>query len=234
MPYLIYLGSIWLRRDSIDVLHFESASSWNIRGRNNFKRESEKIFQTRKIMKQHIRSTHGEAKIFTCNMCSRIFVTKNVLNNHIKNFHQKGSRNFKCDSCEKVFTSSESLKRHIKTLHEGQKNYKCDSCGKFFTQSGNLKTHIKTNHEGQRNYKCNQEILTSIWRHFMKDKKITNVILVENSSVAQVIFRNISRLSIILVANPSPHQYIWRYMPLLSMKDRKITSVILVENPLLK
>ena len=53
--------------------------------------------------------------------CSRIFVTKNVLNNHIKNFHQKGSRNFKCDSCEKVFTSSESLKRHIKTLHEGQK-----------------------------------------------------------------------------------------------------------------
>ena len=77
----------------------------------------------------------------------------------------KQQRNHKCNFCGKYFTQSDYLKIHIRTIHEEQRNFKCDSCGKFFTQSGALKEHIKT----------------------VQDKEITNVILVENSSLNQEI-----------------------------------------------
>ena len=44
---------------------------------------------------------------------------------------------------------------------DGQKNYKCDSCGKSSTRAGDLK------------------------KHFMKDKGIINVIIVENPSLEE-------------------------------------------------
>ena len=92
----------------------------------------------------------------------------------------------KCDSCDKSFTRSGHLKRHIKTLHEGKTNVRCDSCEEYFTESGSLKKHIKTIHEGQRNYKCDScGKYFTISRQYMKDKKITNVILVGNHSLNQ-------------------------------------------------
>ena len=83
------------------------------------------------------------------------------------------------------------MSRHITKIHEGQRNYcKCNYCGKSFSESGNLK------------------IGTS--RHYMNDKEITNVFLVENTLRYQEILRSTSRLF---------------------MKDKKITNVILAENP---
>ena len=51
------------------VLSFEMESS--AKPENNFKCEiCEKIFLTNQNKNQHIKSAHGEAKIFTCNVCN--------------------------------------------------------------------------------------------------------------------------------------------------------------------
>ena len=82
---------------------------------------------------------------------------------HIENNHQ--SKDQKCEFCSTSFANLGKLSRHIKKIHESQRKHKCDSCVKFFSTSANL------------------NIFTL--RHYMKDKKITNVILVQNLSLNQ-------------------------------------------------
>ena len=98
---------------------------------NTFKCEiCEKTFKNNESKCQHIRSAHGETKFFACNVCNKIFETKNGLNFHLKNHQQEDPRKFKCDSCGQFFTQSGFLKTHVKTIHEKQRNYKCDLCKK--------------------------------------------------------------------------------------------------------
>ena len=67
----------------------------------------------------------------------------------------------------------------------------------------------------------------------MKDKEISNVILVENPSPKQEIWRPTSRQSmktkaitnVILVENPSPKQEVWRHTSRLFMRARNIKNV---------
>ena len=81
----------------------------------------EKTFQSNERKRKHFGTTHGETNIFTCNVCNRIFGTKNGLTFHLKNYHQEAPRKFKCDSCGKSFYQSVHLKNHIKKIHERQR-----------------------------------------------------------------------------------------------------------------
>ena len=116
---------------------------------------------------------------------------------HIQNNH--GTKDKKCKFCRIFFVNIRRMSRHITKIHEGQRNYcKCNYCGKSFSESGNLKRHIKNLHEGQKITNVilaeNPSLYQEIWRsrQFMKNKD-TNVILVENLSLHQNIWRDILR-----------------------------------------
>ena len=104
---------------------------------------------------------------YKCVSCSKSFAHANILKNHIHRVHE-GHKDYKCEICEKSFSQAGHLKIHIKTIHEGHKDYKCDICDKSFCDSRKLKDHV-----------------TSIL--FMKASKITNVNIVVNHLLEQVI-----------------------------------------------
>ena len=75
-----------------------------------------------------------------CDFCGKTFSQSNVLERHIRGFHQ----HYKCDTCSKTFARRDGLKKHIRIVHEGHKDYKCDSCGKAWTDIRPLKNHINS------------------------------------------------------------------------------------------
>ena len=74
------------------------------------------------------------------------------------------NKKFKCEICKKLFEINWNKNQHVKIAHGEAKNFACNVCSKTF---GLL-------------------MLKSI----MKEKEITNVILVENASIHQAVSRN--------------------------------------------
>lgn len=89
-------------------------------------------------------------KCFTCNICSRSFGYKHVLQNHERT--HTGEKPFKCPECQKRFTRDHHLKTHMR-LHTGEKPYHCSHCDKHFVQVANLRRHLRV-HTGERPYTC--------------------------------------------------------------------------------
>ncbi|CAG7831651.1 unnamed protein product [Allacma fusca] len=89
-------------------------------------------------------------KIFTCNICSRCFGYKHVLQNHERT--HTGEKPFECTICHKKFTRDHHLKTHMR-LHTGEKPYQCTHCDRQFVQVANLRRHLRV-HTGERPYAC--------------------------------------------------------------------------------
>lgn len=89
-------------------------------------------------------------KCFTCNICSRSFGYKHVLQNHERT--HTGEKPFECPECKKRFTRDHHLKTHMR-LHTGEKPYHCSHCDRHFVQVANLRRHLRV-HTGERPYTC--------------------------------------------------------------------------------
>ena len=154
----------------------------------NFPCENEKSFKSNSSLCQHIKTVHGEEKPFICNVCNENFPRQDELKIHNENNHH--GRDHICKLCGKSFPGFRSLRHHIRAIHDGERKYECNSCGKLFTKSS-LKKPILAIHEEQRQIHENlsqlQHILQNTSRQYMKDKEITNVILMENPTQLQVI-----------------------------------------------
>ena len=85
-----------------------------------------------------------------CGICGRLFKDKDLLRNHIKNFHEDG-KEFVCQKCGKSFTEQRGLSRHERTIHEGMKLKICGICGDTFKYHIHLKSHLMTVHEVEQN-----------------------------------------------------------------------------------
>ena len=66
-------------------------------------------------------------KEFQCEICEKLFNTKNYLKKHYNRIHNNSGKVSTCNVCTKSFRSKQDLTIHIKTCHRG-KHYKCDSC----------------------------------------------------------------------------------------------------------
>ena len=73
-------------------------------------------------------------KKFKCDICEKLFKTKNILKNHFNQHHNNSGKVYYCDVCTKSFQTQRALVLHKKSLHEG-KHYNCESCGKSFSQA---------------------------------------------------------------------------------------------------
>ena len=84
-----------------------------------------------------------------CNICEKVFKTKKVLHQHMKEIHEK--KKYKCQNCGKEFGKSGHLTRHMKTHEDAETKLKtklkCDSCDKTFTRKDNLKSHLVKMHQ---------------------------------------------------------------------------------------
>ena len=88
---------------------------------------------------------------YTCDVCSKSFISKCVFDMHIKK--HKDEIPLSCDICKTTFHSKGQLSRH-KKIHTGEQPFSCDICRKSFGQESNLNVH-RLLHTVERPYSCN-------------------------------------------------------------------------------
>jgi len=106
-----------------------------------------KTFRSKVTWLKH-RKLHGDNQKFSCDLCSKHFLSADALHLHLKNH----SKQLRCLVCDKVFDSADLLNQHSKT-HSGDKRFSCSYCGKLFISMVQLECHIRV-HTGERPFQC--------------------------------------------------------------------------------
>ena len=93
---------------------------------------------------------HISKKTFKCNICDKLFASKQNLRKHIDATHTVCK--FTCKLCQKVYSIPQSLCGHVRSIHEGV-SYKCtcQDCDKSSVCKDQLNVHI-LGHQGKFMY----------------------------------------------------------------------------------
>lgn len=92
----------------------------------------------------------GEARRFSCTVCSRSYKDPATLRQHEKTHWL--TRPFPCNICGKMFTQRGTMTRHMRS-HLGLKPFACEECGMRFTRQYRLTEHMRV-HSGEKPYEC--------------------------------------------------------------------------------
>lgn len=74
-----------------------------------------KVFITKSLCNNHLKSVHLKEKCHECDICHNFFYTKSDVARH-KVTHT-GEKNFSCNMCQNPFASKDSLRRHMRRTH---------------------------------------------------------------------------------------------------------------------
>ncbi|XP_039762151.1 zinc finger protein 99-like [Pararge aegeria] len=93
---------------------------------------------------QHLVEKHGLVRPeHKCPLCFKEFITRSLLNNHVKNVHKK-ERKHECDVCHNAFYTKSDVLRH-RVTHTGEKKFSCSLCHSAFATKDSLRRHMKRN-----------------------------------------------------------------------------------------
>ena len=73
-----------------------------------------------------------------CIMCHHIFSTIYKLNSHMISVHHKGEKTFGCSQCSKLYGTKQGLNEHIRDKHLIVKTHKCRKCFKPCSRLGHI------------------------------------------------------------------------------------------------
>ena len=134
-----------------------------------------KSFSRIDSLTRHLTEVHMESPVnlhflsqftkpYKCEQCGKRFLRREILEDHIFNFHSLDSKNQKesycCPQCSKEFITLWVLNRHIESVHEEKRSdYKCVKCHKTFNRADTLAGHTKHCQEGGKLSceKCNKK-----------------------------------------------------------------------------
>ncbi|XP_044736711.1 oocyte zinc finger protein XlCOF6-like [Chrysoperla carnea] len=109
-------------------------------------------------IKTHTLQKHSTERPFKCTLCSKSYVIKSQLYNHIKSQHDNdvGGDDKKftvlCSTCGKCCRSNADLKVHM-ISHTNEQLFQCHICEKKYKSAQGLKCHINK-HNNLRPYSC--------------------------------------------------------------------------------
>ena len=109
-------------------------------------------------MKKHVAAVHEHQRRFVCDECGFPCVSKQSLDKHKFNKHQKSS--LICTYCSYSETSTKRFYNHYNTLHAKNIsvtlcNIKCSMCNRTFDSDLIMELHIKYDHQAPK-YWCDQ------------------------------------------------------------------------------
>lgn len=99
-------------------------------------------------MKQHIQSHQRKTPAIECDICGKEPLSKQNLETHMKNFHNKGISWHPCPigKCKSKFASLHDNIKH-RTVHLNPELWKCFYCLKETKRHKTYKRHMKRHHE---------------------------------------------------------------------------------------
>lgn len=112
----------------------------------------EMTFRRKRTRRRHINGVHLKQRPFACNLCSKAFLLKTILDRHVKIIHQHFiPERIPCNipACKASFTSKSHLNRHVKVIHQKIRTEHCDvgGCGSTFSTKTNLLRHKENVHK---------------------------------------------------------------------------------------
>lgn len=112
---------------------------------------------------------------FECFPCQKQFKSEDDLAKHIKDAHDKCSKERKhpCTKCSKSFYTKSDLWSHMR-IHSGTK-YTCQQCGKQLASSGSLHNHHKSVHQEHKQFECHV-----CFKTFALKQKLVNHVMTEH------------------------------------------------------
>ena len=97
-------------------------------------------------------SQHSVEKKWICDICDKLFDSKNRLDSH-SIWHQ--SPKWNCSKCDKAFQTNQKLGLHFEAMHTERKlKFHCDICGKSFVGKQGFTRHQGMHIDGQ--HQCGQ------------------------------------------------------------------------------
>ncbi|XP_049293897.1 zinc finger protein 714-like [Anopheles funestus] len=118
--------------------------------------QCEKVLSSRGSLRKHLVAVHGEGEKHVCEVCARVFRTKQCFEAHRK--EHEGRRlesKVQCELCNAWLINKYCLTKHIRrkhTQHEGGEVV-CETCGKHAPNQDALKLHMWRVHSGSR-FEC--------------------------------------------------------------------------------
>lgn len=105
--------------------------------------ECGKVLSNYANLRRHAKIAHRNCKIYTCNDCSRMFMRKDLYDQHMQIKHNSTKTMLQCPQCPKSFVFQTNFTYHFRTAHleKSQDGYACDICGKVFVEETSLKIH---------------------------------------------------------------------------------------------
>ena len=76
---------------------------------------------------------------FVCQVCEKVFATKQALKRHTNSVHEHIK--YVC-YCKKEFARKCDLARHKRTIHQAVDQFECETCSRKFNQKSNLVRHL--------------------------------------------------------------------------------------------
>ena len=130
-----------------------------------------KRFFRKYALHQHTLRHRGE-KNFECKECGFRLISRNELNNHINNMHEK-IKKYSCSMCPEMFTSSKRVRDHILKMHTHSKKYSCRFCRMPFMEHTSCQQHEMT-HTGEKPHECPECGKSFRRRHAVKRHRISH------------------------------------------------------------
>ncbi|XP_012531667.1 zinc finger protein 62 [Monomorium pharaonis] len=105
--------------------------------------ECGKVMSSYANLRRHFKIAHRNSKVYDCAECSRMFMRKDLYENHMQLKHNGKKTMIQCPECPKSFVFQTNFSYHFRTAHleKSQNGYACDICGKVFNEEASLKIH---------------------------------------------------------------------------------------------
>nr|XP_019933142.2 transcription factor grauzone-like [Aedes albopictus] len=144
-----------------------------------------KVLASQGSLKKHLVAMHGDGEQHVCDVCARVFRSKQCFDTHVKGHLGTRTENrVQCSMCSVWLTDKYCLTKHVRRMHiqpevalacelcgkqvrnqdalnchmrraHTESRFACDICHKKFKRPHHMREHVAIHHTGEALYGCN-------------------------------------------------------------------------------